>query len=121
MKGQNADLGPGGYDSRSFEILFAVEDRHFWFRTKKQVISLLAGQVAALLSPGYRVLEMGCGDGNVLRFLERACPTGTVVGMDLFGEGIRHARSRTSVLWFRAMFANRPSARLSRSSASSMS
>jgi SAM-dependent methyltransferase len=96
MKGENSDLEPGGYDPRSFEILFAAEDRHFWFRARNQAISALVGQVAAQLSPGYRVLEMGCGDGNVLRFLERACPTGTVVGMDLFGEGLRYARSRTS-------------------------
>jgi SAM-dependent methyltransferase len=96
MKGENSDMGPGGFDPNNFDRIFAAEDRHFWFRVRNQVISALAGQVAAELSPGYRVLEMGCGDGNVLRFLERACPTGTVVGMDLFGEGLRYARSRTS-------------------------
>ena len=96
MKGENSQVGSGGYDPSSFEILFAAEDRHFWFRVRNQVISALARQVAAELSPGYRVLEMGCGDGNVLRFLERACPTGTVVGMDLYGEGLRYARTRTS-------------------------
>lgn len=96
MKGENSDMGPGGYDPSSFESLFAAEDRHFWFRARNQVISVLASQVVAQLSPGYRVLEMGCGDGNVLRFLERACPAGTVVGMDLYREGLRYARSRTS-------------------------
>ncbi len=96
MKGKNSDMGEGGYDPKNFEILFATEDRHFWFRARNQAISALAGQVVAQLSPGYRVLEMGCGDGNVLRFLERTCLTGTVVGMDLYGEGLRYARSRTS-------------------------
>ena len=96
MKDENSGMGSGGYDPDHFESLVAVEDRHFWFRARNQVISVLASQVVAHLSPGYRVLEMGCGDGNVLRFLERACPTGTVVGMDLYGAGIRYARSRTS-------------------------
>ncbi len=96
MKGQNCETKSGGYDPRHFESLFFAEDRHFWFRARNQVISMLASQVVAHLSPGYRVLEMGCGDGNVLRFLERVCSTGTVVGMDLYGEGLQYARSRTS-------------------------
>ena len=86
----------GGYDPAFFAGLFAVEDRHFWFRARNQVISALTSQAVAQLSPGYRVLEVGCGDGNVLRFLERACPTGMVVGMDLYGEGLKYARTRTS-------------------------
>lgn len=96
MKGEQPGNGHGGYDPSSFETLFAIEDRHFWFRARNQVIAALARQVVAPLSPGYRVLEMGCGDGNVLRVLERACPSGTVVGMDLYGEGLRYARKRTS-------------------------
>src|SRR5882672_9147751 len=86
----------GGYDPVFFAGLCAVEDRHFWFRARNQVISALTSQAVATLSPGYRVLEVGCGDGNVLRFLERACPTGEVVGMDLYSEGLKYARTRTS-------------------------
>jgi len=86
----------GGYDPSHFEALIAAEDQHFWFRARNQVISMFARQVTRNLVPGYRVLEMGCGDGNVLRFLEHACSTATVVGMDLYGEGIHYARGRTS-------------------------
>jgi 2-polyprenyl-3-methyl-5-hydroxy-6-metoxy-1,4-benzoquinol methylase len=96
MKGKKLDLGSGGYDPAHFDSLVSAEDRHFWFRARNQVISLFAAEAVAHLSPGYRVLEMGCGDGNVLRFLERACSAGTVVGMDLYGEGIHYARSRTA-------------------------
>ena len=93
------EQGPaGGYDPVFYASLFAVEDRHFWFRARNRVISALMSQAVAKLSPGYRVLEVGCGDGNVLRFLEQACPTGVVVGMDLYGEGLKYARSRTSSL-----------------------
>src|SRR5205814_7786871 len=36
------------------------------------------------------------GNGNVLRYLESACPQGLVIGMDLFREGLQLARARTS-------------------------
>jgi hypothetical protein len=60
MKGENSDMGPGGFDPNNFDRIFAAEDRHFWFRARNQVISALASQVVAQLSPGYRVLEMSC-------------------------------------------------------------
>ena len=80
-----------GYD---FASLLAVEDRHFWFRARNRVISKLASQIVGGLPPGYRVLEVGCGNGNVLRHLEKACSRGTVVGMDLFPEGLEMAHRR---------------------------
>ena len=84
----------GGYDPAHFEKLFAVEDRHFWFRARNRVLSLLCRKITADLAPGFRVLEVGCGDGNVLRFLESACATGSVIGMDYFLEGLQYARRR---------------------------
>jgi SAM-dependent methyltransferase len=87
---------PGGYDPAYFARLFQIEDRHFWFRARNRIIAAAARQIVAGLPPDYRVLEVGCGTGNVLRFLERACPNGTVVGMDLFVEGLHYARRRTS-------------------------
>jgi len=82
------------YDPDWFTPLAAVEDRHFWFRSRNRVIGALAARIAAGLAPGCRVLEVGCGTGNVLRVLEQTCPAGAVVGMDLFGEGLDHARRR---------------------------
>src|SRR5262245_7133302 len=84
------------YDPSFFARLFAIEDRHFWFCARNHVISTIVSQLTTDLTAGYRVLEVGCGTGNVLRFLERACPRGTVIGMDLFGEGLRYASHRTS-------------------------
>ena len=85
-----------GYDPTHFARLVAVEDRHFWFRARNRILSLLARQAVAEFAAGYRVLEVGCGDGNVLRFLEEACPDGVVVGMDYFLEGLVYARGRCS-------------------------
>jgi SAM-dependent methyltransferase len=84
------------YDPDFFEPLFQAEDRHFWFRARNRVIATLARQITARMEPGYRVLEVGCGDGNVLRVLDAVCGDGTVIGMDLFAEGLRYARLRAS-------------------------
>jgi len=85
----------GGYDPDFFALLDAVEDRHFWFRARGRAVAALAEQVTAPLPPGHRVLELGCGNGGMLKVLHRACPRGMVIGMDLFAEGLRHARRRT--------------------------
>jgi len=84
------------YDPVHFEHLFAVEDRHFWFRARNQVLATVMRQITCELKPGYRVLEVGCGTGNVLKMLSRICTRGSVVGMDLFAEGLWYARRRTN-------------------------
>ena len=85
----------GGYDPLFFDRLAEVEDRHFWFRARNRLILEIARRIGTELPPGGRVLEVGCGTGNVLRYLERACPQALVCGMDLWPEGLRHARRRT--------------------------
>lgn len=82
------------YDPHYFAPLFAVEDRHFWFRARNRLIVTLVRQMTASLPAGYRVLEVGCGTGNVLHALEDVCARGTLAGMDLFIEGLRFARRR---------------------------
>ncbi len=83
------------YDPDFFALLYEVEDRHFWFRARNRIIARLAQNITRPLPDGFRVLEVGCGTGNVLRFLAEACPRGRVVGMDLFFDGLRYARRRT--------------------------
>ena len=98
----------GGYDPTFYETLYAAEDRHFWFRSRNRVIAALAAQAVAGLRLGYRVLELGCGDGNVIRFLQESCPDGLVVGMDLFGEGLQYAQRRGARLLVQADVAMAP-------------
>jgi SAM-dependent methyltransferase len=78
-----------------FAELFAAEDRHFWFRRRVAVIGKVIARLVADLPPGYRVLEVGCGTGQVLRELERICHRGEVTGLDRFEEGLHFARGRT--------------------------
>jgi SAM-dependent methyltransferase len=84
------------YDQSHFPSLFAAEDRHFWFRMRNKVIAALVKRAAARYPAGYRFLEIGCGNGNVLKELEVVCAQGQVIGIDLFIEGLRFARQRVS-------------------------
>lgn len=83
------------YEPQYFEQLAQVEDQHFWFRARNQLIHSMAKKLAAGFPEGYSALETGCGNGNVLRWLESACPGGRVVGLDLFPEGLALAKKRT--------------------------
>lgn len=84
------------YDPSHYDRLFAVEDRHAWFRARGELLGRLAADVTRDLPDGYRVLEVGCGTGAMLQVLERVCTRGDVVGMDLFPEGLHFARQRVS-------------------------
>lgn len=85
----------GGYDPFFFQQLAKVEDRHFWFQARNRLIFRISKKLSSELSPGYRVLEVGCGTGNVLRVLRQACPDGTVVGLELWFDGLRLAQQRS--------------------------
>lgn len=87
---------PQSYDPRFFERLFAIEDKHFWFRARNRVISVILQSLVRHFRPGYHVLEVGSGTGNTLRQLEQTCTNGTVLGMDLFFEGLRYAQHRVA-------------------------
>lgn len=96
MNEPSANPASESYDPKFFDLLDSVEDRHFWFRARRHIIRTLVRRIAAEMAPGYLALEAGCGNGSVLQALEQACPRGTVFGMDLFLEGLRYARKRTS-------------------------
>ena len=87
---------PGGYDPSFFQQLALIEGRHFWFRARNRLIFEIGGKLASKLKPGYLVLEVGCGTGNVLRVLRQACPDGTVVGLELWFDGLRFAQERSA-------------------------
>ena len=84
------------YNPGYFEFLYAIEDRHFWFRIRNRIIKSEVENVTSDLSDGYRVLEVGCGTGYVLRMLERVCKRGRVMGIDALAECFTYAGRRTS-------------------------
>ncbi len=96
------------YNPDFYESLIAVESQHFWFKARNRVISTLVRRATEDLEPGYRVLEIGCGTGNVLRVLESDCEHGLVVGVDYYMEGLRYAQQRTSASLLQADVHNLP-------------
>jgi SAM-dependent methyltransferase len=86
----------GGYNPEFYTPLFEAEDRHFWFRSRNAVLERIVTAETANLADGFRVLEVGCGTGYVLRMLHDACRRGVVIGMDLFGDGLVLAKKRSA-------------------------
>jgi SAM-dependent methyltransferase len=82
------------YEAELFAPLFAVEDRHFWFKARNRILEAAVAPLTARLPDGYRVLEAGCGTGFVLQMLERLCRRGEVIGLDPYGQGLDYARRR---------------------------
>lgn len=93
---QQAENGTAheSFDPLLFERYAQVQDRHFWFQVRNRIIATLIGQAVADLPAGYRVLEVGCGTGIVLRALQTVCPRGEVCGMDLYEEALAFTRQR---------------------------
>jgi SAM-dependent methyltransferase len=81
-------------DDSVFDELFRAEDWHFWFTARNEVIAAALHRIVRSLPSGSKVLEIGCGTGNVLRVINKVCNQATVVGMDLFPGGLRYARQR---------------------------
>lgn len=96
MARMTTNTAPRSYDPAFFQPLFDAEDRHFWFRSRNQIVRDVVERLLPLLPPDSPILEVGCGTGNVLRVLRETCPAATVVGMDLFAEGLSFARQRTT-------------------------
>ena len=78
-----------------FEELLKEEENHFWFKYRNNVIG---SNVFELLvnCKNSRFLELGCGNGNVIREIEKRLPESTIVGSELHEEGLLNARGRVA-------------------------
>ncbi len=74
-------------ETELFSRFFAVEDRHWWFVGRRQIV---LDQLAAYWTQG-PVLDLGCGTGGVLKHLLRF---GDAVGVDPSPEAAGYCRRR---------------------------
>ena len=79
------------YPQDLVELVTAVEDRHFWFAARNDVIVATLRRVPGDLADKW-ALDIGCGRGFVAAALERA---GLIVsGVDMHLSALAHARTR---------------------------
>jgi SAM-dependent methyltransferase len=70
-------------EPREYDVMRAVEDEHWWYRS-------LHGFVRARLGGASSVLDVGCGTGGLLALLPRALSA----GVDVSPAALAHARGR---------------------------
>ena len=80
-----------GFDLKSFDLLVPVEGRHFWFRSRNEMIVWLVQKFAR---DSRHVLEIGCGTGFVLHALKEALPSAQIAGSELHSKGLVAAKRR---------------------------
>lgn len=85
------------FDAAFFDQLFELENRHYWFRARNDVITLVMRQHYVAAEENARVLDIGCGNCSVLSHLSRTIGEKTWIGGDLFAEGLLRARERVNL------------------------
>lgn len=80
-----------GFDPAAFDRLAKVEGTHFWFVARNVLIVGLANRY---FPSGRRYLEIGCGNGAVLRAMTASRCWERVVASDLHPAGLAYARKR---------------------------
>ncbi len=83
--------GHGSYDAELFTVLERVEPESFWFRSRNR---LIIWALRRFFSDVTGFLEVGCGTGFVLAGLREALPDLSLMGSELYAEGLAIARRR---------------------------
>ena len=81
------------YDPAAFQLVAAVQERHFWFRGRNRLLCWALGRY---FPQARSMLEVGCGSGFVLQGLEACRPGLSLTGGDLHPEGLEIARRRSA-------------------------
>src|ERR1700730_680870 len=87
--------GAAHYNPDDFAKLRSVEETHFWFVGRNNILGAALGTLTADGSRPRTALGVGCGTGHALRVLREALPDAALIGMDAFHAGLLYARSRT--------------------------
>ena len=95
-QGASAQGSAPAFDPSAYTDLLEREGRHFWFLARKRIVREILQQIAPRLGEGFRAVEAGCGNGDLLGVLEGMSGHPFAVGIDLFHEGLQHARGRVS-------------------------
>lgn len=77
------------YNAKGLDNLFAQEEKHFWFITRKEFI---LAQMTKYISKTNKIIEIGAGTGNVSRYLKQYGYENISVG-EMHLNGLKYAKS----------------------------
>ncbi|WP_291864226.1 class I SAM-dependent methyltransferase [Bradyrhizobium sp.] len=80
-----------GFDPKAFDALSEAEAQHFWFVTRND---LIVGLIDKFFPNARRFIEVGCGNGAVLRAVAASRSWERLVGAELHPSGLVRARER---------------------------
>jgi SAM-dependent methyltransferase len=80
-----------GFDPRHFDELSKLEAEYFWFVVRNE---LIVGLVNKFFPGAHQFLEIGCGNGAVLRAIANSRRWERLVGSELHPTGLALARKR---------------------------
>lgn len=80
-----------GFKAEYFDELVTVEGRNFWFRARNRILIWAFG---TYVPEDGSFLEIGCGNGFVLRGIKEAFPKAKLSGSEIFLNGLRFAADR---------------------------
>ena len=80
-----------GFKPEYFPRLAAIEQAHFWFRVRNELIQWALGNY---FPDAKSFLEIGCGTGFVLEGIREKFPATRLVGSDIFVDGLVFAKAR---------------------------
>jgi len=79
------------FNPSSFKALAVLEDSHFWFQARNE---LILWTIQYYFKKLIRYAEIGCGTGYVLQAVEQKFPSAKIVGTELFVKGLKYASQR---------------------------
>ncbi len=77
-----------------YDIMSLAEDQHWWYMGLRDAIRCCLQQPSMQLQPNPAVLDVGCGTGANLRFLNTLLQPSYLAGFDLSELALRHARMK---------------------------
>lgn len=86
---KNVDDFHGDYNAKGLDILYAQEEKHFWFIARKEFILQNA---IKYINPTDKIIEIGAGTGNVARYLQKNGYENISVG-EMHLNGLKYAKS----------------------------
>jgi SAM-dependent methyltransferase len=76
----------------TYDTIYENEGAHWWYRVRRNIVKrILASMAKRRDGTGLRILEVGCGTGQLMKEIE---PYGAVFGMDISQRAVSYCKAR---------------------------